>query len=354
MRSTIAGGWLALIALTCCIGRPAVAQNAPPAADLPPPAPAPVIPPPESVIMPPAEGLVESAWEECLKGRILLRGDYLLMQPRRRALDFAIVDPNTDGKPQGSIESLSLDSTSGLRIGGGYQLPNDGWEIGAYYTYLHSHTNQLLNAPTGGTLYATLTHPGFVDAVDSAAGFANLNYNVLDVELAHLCRVSDTFGVRLCCGGRFAWIDQDLSVFYNGQSAFQSQVTSPVNFDGAGLRFGAEGQWTIFRRLNLFAHGYGSLLAGDFRTCLHETNNAGASVITDVDERFRKMVPVAELGLGVAWQGDWLHLRVGYEMVNWFGLIDSPDFVHDYTNKLSRRTSDLSLDGLAVELGVDY
>src|SRR5262249_51529843 len=137
-------------------------------------------------------------------------------------------------------------------------------------------------------------------------------------------------------------------------TANESLVSSPVRFNGAGLRVGAEGQWTLGRGLALYANAHGSLLTGDFRTSLLETANAGAFVITDVTDRFRKVIPVTELGLGLAWHNESLHVRVGYEITNWIGMVDSPDFVHDFTNKLSRRVSDLSLDGLSAQVGVDF
>jgi hypothetical protein len=288
-----------------------------------------------------------------LGGAVFVRAEYLLMQPRRRALDFAIVDPNQDGKPEGSIESLTWQSDSGLRVGGGYRL-TEGWELGAYYTYLYSKTNQSLAAPNGGTLYATLTHPGFVDAVDTATANSSFKYNVLDVEIGRRFPVGDSLCVWLGTGGRFAWIDQKLSVVYNGQSAFQDQVTSPIYFDGAGVRVGGEGQWTITHGFGLYSKAYGSLLAGDFRTSLRETNNAGSSVITDVSDRFEKVVPVVEFGIGIAWQNEWVRARLGYEISDWIGLVDSPDFVHDYTNKLSHRTGDVSLDGLTFEVELTF
>jgi hypothetical protein len=66
-------------------------------------------------------------------------------------------------------------------------------------------------------------------------------------------------------------------------------------------------------------------------------------------------VPVAELGLGLMWQGDHLQARIGYEMTNWFDFVDSPDQVDDVTpGKLGKRTSDFSLDGLVISLGFSY
>lgn len=352
MTRKIARSWMGLVVLALGTVPPVMAQEV-----LPSPGAGKVPPPPsaaESMPAPAAEPLLETLCDECSKGSLFVHGEYLLLQPRRRALDFAIVDPTNDGKAQGSIESLAWESDSGFRVGGGYRLPADEWEIGAYYTYLHSSNRRLLAAPDGGTLYATLTHPGFVDAVDRAAGFTNLNYDVLDVEIGQHYAVSDSCTLWFSGGGRFAWINQNLNVIYDGQSAFQSQVSSPVRFDGGGVRIAGEACWKLWKGFGFSTRASGSLLAGDFRTTLVETNNAGASVISNVTDRYRKVVPVTELGVGLSWQGETVRMRVGYEIIDWFGLVDSPDFVHDFTNKLSHRTSDLSLDGLSVEVEVGF
>ena len=199
-----------------------------------------------------------------------------------------------------------------------------------------------------------MTHPGFVDLVNSALGTSNLNYNVFDLDFGRTHRISDCFQASWTAGGRFAWIDQGMNAFYNGNTANQAVVSSPINFNGAGVRIGGDVQWLFGRGFGLYGQAAGSLLAGDFRTNLYEANNAGASVITNVDDRFRKVVPVAELGVGAVYQRDHVRVRLGYYITNWFGLVDSPDIVHDFTNKLSHRVSDLSLDGLLAQLIFAY
>jgi hypothetical protein len=67
------------------------------------------------------------------------------------------------------------------------------------------------------------------------------------------------------------------------------------------------------------------------------------------------VVPALELGLGLALEWENVSLRVGYEMTNWFGLVDSPDLPDASGGaRVGRRSSDLSLEGLAVRLGVDF
>lgn len=296
----------------------------------------------------------ESHAESAEEAAFIFRGSYLLMQPRRRAMDFAIVSPTASGRPIGNVVEVPWESTSGLRVGLGYRLPGDGWEIGFDYTYLFTDNTRTETAPPGGTVFATLSQPTLaVFAVDTAAASNLLLYNVLDLVIGRRFSVGDSMSLWLGGGGRFAWMKQELTTVYDGQTANQAVLSSPIDFDGYGLRVGGEGQWNLGKKLSLFARAFGSLMVGDFETSLLETNGAGATTIVNLSDHYRKVVPVAELGVGLGWQSEAFRFRVGYELTNWFGLVDSPDLVHEL-NKLSRRTSDLSIDGLAIEVQLIY
>jgi hypothetical protein len=288
-------------------------------------------------------------------GCFFMDAEYLLLRPRRRAFDFAITDPSSKDAPIGSIESLEWRTRSGVRVGGGYAFPGDGWEAGAYYTYLHSDASAFVAKPSGGTLFATLTHPGTIEQVDTALATSGINFNVVDVELARRFNTSERLAFRVFGGARFASIDQSLNAFYNGVDANLAEVHRPIEFDGAGIRVGGEGYWNINWGLSLFASASGSLLFGDFRSTLIQTNNNGATTDVNVVDDFEKIVPVIEMGIGVAWQYRNVQVKVGYEISNWFGLVDSPDFVDAiHQGKLAHRVSDLSLDGLDLQVRLSF
>jgi hypothetical protein len=250
---------------------------------------------------------------------------------------------------------VDWETESGVRIGGGYQWAGDGWGVAAYYTYLHSSAIDTVGRPTGGTLFATLTHPGGIDQIGTATATAGINYNVLDVEVGRCFVLGDNFWLRAFGGGRFAWIEQNLDAYYNGVDANFAAVHSPVDFEGGGFRVGAEGKWKGRWGLSLYARASGSLLSGDVRTRLTQTNNSGATTTVDVVDNFQKIIPVADMGMGVEWDYRNVQVRVGYEMTNWFDLIDSPDFTDDVgAGHAGRRTSDLSLEGLAVQVGMSF
>ena len=118
---------------------------------------------------------------------------------------------------------------------------------------------------------------------------------------------------------------------------------------------GAEGTWNFWHGLGLYGRGRLGLLAGTFNSNLAETTNSGQTVIVNVSDNHYDVVPVAELGAGLCWQNEHWRFKVGYEIANWFNMVDSIDFPDgNSVGHITRRTSDLSLDGLAVELGVVF
>jgi hypothetical protein len=281
--------------------------------------------------------------------------DYLLIRPRRNAQDFAVVSPVQGDIAQGSIESVGWETRSAFRVSLGYQLPDEAWRLSATYTNLYSAGNASVTAPAGGQAFATLTRGGSIDDVDSATAFTSLNYNVVDLDATRSFCLGKGLDVQVFGGARLAWIDQKLRATYNGGSAGAQNdvVSSPVYFASGGLTGGVGGFWRVWHDLGFYSKARLSLLSGRFRNFLSETNGNGAVTIVNVHEQFYEVVPVAELSAGLGWQSEHLSLSVGYELANWFNMVDSPDFATGLNiGKVSRRTSDLTLEGLAVSLGI--
>lgn len=291
--------------------------------------------------------------QSCWYQGISFSGDYLLLRPRRNADDFAIVSPNITQTPGGTVESVNWNTDSGFRLGAAYALPGQDWSIGVTYTYDHSHADTSAAAPDGGTLYATLTRGGSYDQVSTAVASSSFNYNVIDLDLSHKIKISPTFDLTIFGGGRFAWINQELAATYNGgpDKAVNDTVTSPVFFNGAGLTVGCEGQWNCWRGLGIYARVRGALLSGQFRDFLTETTDNNNVAIVNINEKYEQIVPVVEMGMGINYTGDHWCLGLGYELSNWFNMVNSVYFP-DSSNigQVGRRTSDLSLEGLAVRL----
>ena len=280
---------------------------------------------------------------------------YLLLHPRRDYLDYAIVSPSSSGVPTGDILSRDWTWRSGLREGIGYRLPGQQWGVGFYYTYLHDNTSDSIAAPAGGVLFATLTHPGTVTEVQTASAQTSLNYNVFDLEVGRWWNLSDRLATRFFAGGRAARIDQGFNALYNGLDANHDLVAQRQHFNGFGFLMGGEANLNLFWGTYLFARADAAMLSGQIHTTLLETNNAGATTLTNVNDHMEKIVPVASMTLGAGWRYGNLYLLAGYQFVNWFGLVQAPDFVDDlHQGKLTMRSGDLSLEGLVLRAEMRY
>ena len=153
----------------------------------------------------------------------------------------------------------------------------------------------------------------------------------------------------------FADITQNFNVLYNGIDANNDLIGSRIKFDGAGLLAGGQADWKVLDHVSLYGRAAGSLLVGDFSVQQVELNNNGTTPLTNVQQSFRKITPVLEMGVGVAYHTDHFRISVGYELTNWFNLVDTPSFVSDVDQgKYQRNISDLGVEGLAVKAEVTY
>lgn len=280
---------------------------------------------------------------------LFVDGEYLFLKPHSQSMDYAIANTGGTDVPDGSVVARDWSWRSGMRVGLGYRLPGQPWSVNFYYTFLHDATSGSVAAPDGGFLFATLTHPGTVAEVQSASAATSLNYNVYDVEVGRWCALTNTLAVRFFGGGRFAHIDQNFDAFYNGGDANQDMVAQRLHFNGGGFRAGGDAVQALGWGLSLFGRASAALVSGEFHSTLLETNNAGATTLTNFSDRFDKVVPVAEMTMGLGWQYQNLRLIAGYQFINWFGLVNTPTFVDDaHQGKFVRQTSDLSLEGLVL------
>ncbi|HTK77605.1 MAG TPA: Lpg1974 family pore-forming outer membrane protein [Gemmataceae bacterium] len=323
----------------------------------PPPSPA---PPPVVDLTPPEVPGRQVTISEIVPGpssprAILTSAEYLLVRPRRRDLDFALVDPFDDFTPEGKVKSVEWPTVSGLRAGIGYRPADSCWETMFTYMYLHSGDDRRAAAPPGGVLYPTLTRPGIVDRALTADAGSGITFNVFDLEAARRFTIDDSFAFRVSGGMRWASIDQSLDAFYFGGDADGAHVRSRAAFDGFGLTVGGQGDWVLGRGFRLFTRARGSLLVGDSCSRLRETNSGGLILNADVRDHSVQTVPVLELASGLSWEYRNFTASVGYEIANWFNLFDSPYFIDDFAEgKIGRRRSDVSLEGVFFRLGMAF
>jgi hypothetical protein len=286
---------------------------------------------------------------------IALNVDYTILRARRQSADFAIADPNTDATPEGSVQSLQPSASSGFRIGIALQSAGSPWALGFNYSYFRASDSLAIVAPAGGELFATLTRPGTITAVDTSNAATNWTYDLYDICLSRDVAVDQALSLRVSAGTRIANIGQGFNVQYDGRDANLAQVQTGFNFSGAGLMTGCDARWQLGRGFGLVGWLRGGVVYGANSSFFRQTNNNGATVDANITDRSPETVPVLEMGIGASWTYRRFSIQAGYEMSNWFQLVSTPEFTDDVaTGKLSWRQSSLSLDGFFARISISF
>jgi hypothetical protein len=283
-----------------------------------------------------------------------LTAEFLFLQPNREGLGLAVVSTHSNGETFRSLESLSWDGTPGLRVGGRYRFAESNIDIGATFTWFDAQTHSTVSAPDGGSLLGALATDRQARAATDATGDAGLNYAVLDLDAGWSTRLGDSLGARVFGGVRLASIDQTLSANYTGGKLGDAAdfVSSPVRFWGAGLTAGAEATWNIYHGWGLYGRGRFGLISGMFIS--KRTEIAGGSLLDDERESFYTVVPVGELGAGIAYQSEHFFFSAGYEVTDWMDMVSGIGGPGSRGMLAPHRTGDITLEALSVRMGFTF
>jgi len=273
--------------------------------------------------------------------------DYLNWSARRSGMDYAaFVSATNSIAPTTATQSLDFDRANGFRGGLGYGFGN-GWNLAWTYTYFRNAnaataTSTLTSDPK---LIATQSYldTGLLvkTPMNSVEADGTLQINMQDFDAQWTSCLNDAVGFKAFGGFRWARISQNFNIAYD-YGLGTGQINLPNNMDAEGIRLGAEFQWRSSCGLRVFGRGAQSLLVADFRTRQHEVAPATAvnpAVNIDVSGDTTTVVPIIEAAVGVAYaRGPW-EFRAGYEMSDWFNLV-----------QVNRPAQSLLLDGYFLSL----
>lgn len=299
-----------------------------------------------------------------------VEGEVLYWQSSMDDLDFAIKSHSTTNISHGHVEELDFDWDWGFRLGLGYKIPHDKWDLFLNYTHVHAHAHGsahrengaifpqwmapfAVTVPAGQTLYATRAHAQW-----------SANVNIADIELGRNCFAGKWLSIRPFMGVRALFIDQDFHVDYKGGTAVpvgnEDKVSIDNDFWGVGLRMGFDSLWGLGGGWAIYGNGAASLLSGHFDIHQHEklkNDLKKVSISDDVDN----VVVAAELALGIQWDylfsKDRYHFGVkfGWEFNVFFDQNQMIRFVSDTSpGAFSRSNEDLTFQGLTLGLRFDF
>src|SRR3972149_2227392 len=266
-------------------------------------------------------------------------GDFLWWQEDQDGLEYAVVTDVYTGPESvynhGRVKEIGFEWGPGFRVGLGYNLPWDGWDLYANWTHFHKDSHSHVSAPSDKNVSpvwsAYLNTPK--NRASEASAHYGLTYNILDLELGRNFFASHSLSLRPFIGIRGAWIDQDVRYKYEDlEVVFPSQGKDLHNklnndFNAGGFRAGFNTTWHFTRNWGIFGNISAALMYGEFHVSQKIKGPLLSGLIEELIDQKEEIDLVRgnlELGAGLLWEAYFskgryhLALTAAYEVLQWF------------------------------------
>ena len=318
------------------------------------------------------------------------KGSYLYWQAKEDGLEFAQLTNVQLNFPAPIVVTATLlepssEWNSGFQVGLGYIFPQRSqWDVLLNWTWFHSHAKKSASV-TDPTLVAHALRPTWLpflmgpQAFD-AVGHWTLKYDTLDLLLGRDFFLGRWLSFHPQAGIRAAHLHQDYHAVYHGAyndgmgallPSGETSFDATWTYNGMGVRFGTDGQWHINSYISVVANGFLSILYGRYHLrelFVGEFLNGPALLgeFLHFNRRYYRLRTALESELGIclqkffsndtrravfgAYYGFSYWIRQN-EMLN--ELLNFDAAGNNFVTNLPT-TGDLQLQGLRIELGVDF
>ncbi len=256
----------------------------------------------------------------------------------------------------GSVRHPDFGWDPGFKIGLGYNLGHDCWDIFAEYTYLRPSASDSVSN-TAQTLVSLWSFDNVnTTPLASARGSWDLDFNVVDLELGRNYFISRYLTLRPHFGLKGTWMCNDFATSNVdfADNTIVNRFTVGQDYWAVGLRTGLDTVWYFNKYFGIFGDFALSAIWGEFDVTRRERATT-AGVITsqsNYNNDFYSLKEVFEIVLGL--QGDiWfsddsfhLGFNAGWEMQYW------PD--QNQYFKLSEEAAHGDLFFMGLTLGVRF
>ncbi len=253
---------------------------------------------------------------------LFILADWLYWQANETGLSYALNNEDFDASDDtimgsGHTAQPKFDWHSGIRLGVGYNLPHDDWDIGFVWTWYEDQANDSQHSPgESPTVLPVFLHPNVYNGqsiVASLSADANLflHLNMLDLNLGKQFKLSKALSLKPRIGIRTTWLNQSYNIHYSDlfdktPSIVLDKYSTNIqnNFWGLGMLGGLSSEWEIKWGLSIFGDAALSVLYGFFDNSYAEsyiTPTGAAGLVIADDNSFRVGRAIADLQLGLRW-----------------------------------------------------
>ncbi len=255
---------------------------------------------------------------------VWVEGEALLWQAVEDNLTYIYTGNNNNGQRNRDLKNPDFDWDWGFRVGAGYDIPRDGWDIDLYWTHIRNTASDDEHS-NSSTLLTQVWNVGafpFNGSINFAKGDWQVNLEQVDLTLGREFFVGKHLTFRPFAGLRSDWIFQKYKVEVKGAEfitgAPLEQETKFTNrFWGFGFAGGFNTDWRLGCGFSIYGDADFSILMGFFDIDQKGTQND--LKIWSQDKNFRSAKAIADLGLGFKWfrrfcrDSFGITLKAGYE-----------------------------------------
>lgn len=320
------------------------------------------------------------------KSTFYIFGDYLFWRPNEDGLGYVDIHGFTPSSPlnRDTLKNPHFEWDSGFRVGAGYRMPHDHWDVLVKWTQFSSDAAGKVTGTND-----TLLVPLFTNSVSADFFFNNplteitakwkLHLHLIDAELSRLFKATRFLSLRPFAGMRGAWIDQNYAMHYKGGIIFSASSMQPpisvlqtntvfkYTFKGLGLRIGLNSDWKFSDQWNLYANAGTSLLYGNFHLKDKETQaTVDAPILVQIEKasnRVHQNAFMLDLATGIQWHYLFsnnrtaLYFAVGWEFNDFFdqNKLFRPVFIPETVSlTIIQNHEDLTTQGLVASAKLDF
>ena len=199
-------------------------------------------------------------------------GEALLWQAVEDNLTYVYVGNDLKAETKRDLKTTHFDWDFGFKVGAGYNIPRDGWDVDLYWTHIrntahgsqNAHDPKKLLYPVWGT--AGTVFPG---TATTAKGDWKVNLEQLDLELGREFFVGKFLTIHPFVGARSAWIFQRYDIELKGTAAdtgntLEQETKLKNRYFGFGFVAGLDTDWKLGRGFSIYGDADMSLLMGYF------------------------------------------------------------------------------------------
>lgn len=288
---------------------------------------------------------------------VFLTADFIYWTVRQDGMFYAISGSGVDATG-GSVQDLDWSWDPGFKAGLGFNLPHDGWDIFAEYTWVYSNASDTTSKSAAtSTLIPYWNVTGFTPGtLVKAQGDWDVHCNNVTLDLGRNAYLSQYMKLRLFAGLQAAWINQDYKARFDNESGETGTVRLDQEFWGIGLRTGLNNTFQFTKNFSFFGDLSLALLWGKFDLDRHDSTTSGGVTrqtlktgvnpwteepVIDIAAGFRYDVWLFEDGFHMLLQAGWEHqLWISHNEVI---KATEPDHV-----------GDLLLQGLTIKARFDF